>query len=288
MKKYYSFAGSVTEIVADDAIMYENDGVLSDYRVGEQNAEYSVSFSVVDKLSGPCGGIIFKDGEKVVFSNGDEEIIYFGCTSMGIDKATSRMQRCGKRKLVELGSIKGINAFSPRIVMNCLGIEHMVAENGGYILHSSYIIHNGEAILFTAPSGTGKSTQADIWVKTQSSELINGDRTAVIPKNGKVYAYGIPFSGSSGVGKNKVAPVKAIVYLAQAEQNKISRLVGSTAFRRLWEGCSINMWNKADVEASTDAIMNTLSCVNVFYLECVPDETAASVLLKMIENNGNI
>ena len=46
------------------------------------------------------------------------------------------------------------------------GIFRMLAEHGGVVLHSSYIItQRGEALLFSAPSGTGKSTQAELWRK---------------------------------------------------------------------------------------------------------------------------
>lgn len=59
----------------------------------------------------------------------------------------------------------------------------------------------------------------------------------------------IPFSGSSGVGKNEQMPLAAVVYLSQASQTTIAPLRGFRAFRRLWEGCSVNLWDREDLDA---------------------------------------
>ena len=45
-----------------------------------------------------------------------------------------------------------------------MGLEHLLATQRAVILHSAYIDYKGKAILFSAPSGTGKSTQAELWM----------------------------------------------------------------------------------------------------------------------------
>ena len=92
------------------------------------------------------------------------------------------------------------------------------------LLHTSFIKWQGKAILFTAPSGTGKSTQADLWRRIEGAEIINGDR-AVLRKEGGIWkAWGLPYAGSSRIFRNESAPVGAIVVLRKNDRNELRRL----------------------------------------------------------------
>lgn len=137
-------------------------------------------------------------------------------------------------------------------------------------------------MLFTAPSGTGKSTQAQLWCDHRGAELINGDRIAV--GNGMIY--GIPFCGSSTVAKNVTLPLAAVVYLSQAPTNTITRLRGVAAFRKLWEGCSVNVWDEEDMDRCSRAVMDTVAAVPVLHLACTPDERAVALLEQALKEEG--
>ena len=91
-------------------------------------------------------------------------------------------------------------------------------------------------------------------------------------------AHGIPFCGTSGLCRNERLPLTAIVYLSQAAQSSAQPLQGLRAFRRVWEGCSINVWNKKDMDRCTNAVMQTIVQVPVIHLACRPDETAVEAL----------
>ena len=63
-------------------------------------------------------------------------------------------------------------------LFDALGLDYIMSHNHRVILHSSFISRQGEGILFTAPSGTGKSTQADLWKRHEEGvTIINGDRS---------------------------------------------------------------------------------------------------------------
>lgn len=287
MQRFYSIAGTVYRVVADDSIMYQDDGVLSEYVTDPSDESCTVEFNSVIELSEPCGELIFSSDDKLVYSTDGGEIRYEGCINGCFANAVMRIHRFNNKKNVELKRSCDRH-LTPKTVLNCLQIDHDVIENGGYILHASYIIHNGKAILFTAPSGTGKSTQADLWVKHRSAELVNGDRAVVMATDKGIYAYGIPFSGSSGVGKNVNAPVLAIVYLSQGKQNRISYLKGIDAFKKIYQGCSVNVWNKNDVAVCVDALNATLSAVPVFHLECLPNEAAVDLLQEKLSEHYSV
>ena len=64
-------------------------------------------------------------------------------------------------------------------IFNALALEKVLIAHESIILHASYVNYNGKAILFTAPSGTGKSTQAALWEEYKGAEIVNGDRVII-------------------------------------------------------------------------------------------------------------
>lgn len=165
-----------------------------------------------------------------------------------------------------------------------LNIQGILLSKEVMILHSSFIIHNNESILFTAPSGTGKSTQASLWEKYKGAEIINGDRSAIGTRNGEYFAYGLPFCGSSNICKNKEEPLKAIVVLKQAKENSVRRLSKIEAFKILLGQVAINRWNKKDMELAMTLIEELIEKVPVVMLSCRPDKEATDVLNDYLNN----
>ena len=162
------------------------------------------------------------------------------------------------------------------------GIFRMLAEHGGVVLHSSYIItQRGEALLFSAPSGTGKSTQAELWRSYAGAKVINGDRALVKAENG-VTANGILFSGTSGISENVTAPLRAIVLLRQSEKNEIRSVSGKEAFMRLLPQCSYYPDEEENLRIVTGILAEIISAVPVYDFGCVPDESAVSALSEVL------
>ena len=86
-----------------------------------------------------------------------------------------------------------------RYLMNMIGLEQLLLRYDGLILHSSLVRWQGKGILFSAPSGTGKSTQASLWEKHMGAEILNGDRAGIRYVDGRWMAYGLPYAGSSRI-----------------------------------------------------------------------------------------
>ena len=134
------------------------------------------------------------------------------------------------------------------------------------------------AIIFTAPSGVGKSTQADLWHQYRGAEIINGDRAAIRAGESGYEVWGVPFSGSSKFCKNVRLPLKTIVCLSQAEKTSICLLNSITSFRLLWEGCGFYGAATERMSNCCDTILDLISKVPVFSLACTPDESAVIAL----------
>ncbi len=275
MKKYYRFAGIDLEIDVPDERMYKNDRYLAPFRVDSVEDPYVFRFEMVSELLPPTGECLANTGGMRVYSDG---MRYIGTVEKSWERAYAQVIPNGRRHRVLLKSSSFVDGVGVNQVLTALGVEHLMAQNDGFVFHCSYIAVDGKAILFTAPSGTGKSTQADLWNRHRGAPIYNGDRCAVRWKEGQAYACGIPFAGSSQICENMTLPLGAIVYLRQAPQTTIRRLRGAESFRSLWEGCSVNVWDQADVDRISETVMQVLSVVPIFELACTPDESAILAL----------
>ncbi|MDO4563084.1 MAG: hypothetical protein Q4C12_04550 [Clostridia bacterium] len=97
----------------------------------------------------------------------------------------------------------------------------------GFILHASAVVLDGAAYLFSAPSGTGKSTHTAIWQKyfgEDRARILNDDKPAIRFINGRFYAYGTPWSGKTDKNINEKAELKAIGVLSRANENSVALL----------------------------------------------------------------
>jgi hypothetical protein len=233
---------------------------------------------VVDALTPPASESVFNGGGFRVYEEGSAQVRYMGAVAQSWEQAYMRAEHALKDHRVQLLRSQFSGRVSTHTVLTALAAERLIADLGGFVLHCSYIIYNNKAILFTAPSGTGKSTQADLWHQLRGTKIVNGDRAAVVWKDGGVYAAGIPFAGSSQYCENVTAPLAAIVCLAQAERTTIRRLKGLEAFRLLWEGISANTWDKPHMEKISAAAGQVATEIPMYYLPCTPDESAVLAL----------
>ena len=94
------------------------------------------------------------------------------------------------------------------------------------LLHSASVSYKGNAVLFSAPSETGKSTHTGLWKKYYSDDvsLFNDDTPVIRKTDDSFVAYGTPWSGKTEINLNIKAPLRGIVFLKQAPENTIRRL----------------------------------------------------------------
>lgn len=109
-----------------------------------------------------------------------------------------------------------------------------VLKQGGFCFHASALQVDGEAVLFSADSGTGKSTHAGLWEKYLADRhrvvRLNDDKPVLRVRQDGVWAYGSPWSGKHVIHTNAKAPVKAVVFLEQAPENRIRSVTPQEAF----------------------------------------------------------
>ena len=159
-----------------------------------------------------------------------------------------------------------------------LGLEKRVLDKEGLILHSAYMCKDGKAVLFTAPSGTGKSTQADLWEKYRGTRTINGDRSLIVRKEEGWQVYGWPICGSSEICFNETYPLQAVVVLHQSSDNKIRRMKGFEIAQVLLKEMTINRWNMKFQDHAINLIEKLAFEVPVYDFGCNISEEAVECL----------
>lgn len=177
-----------------------------------------------------------------------------------------------------------LHTISETGLLNLIAIEEILHTFGKYILHSSMIKlpHEDAAILFTAPSGTGKSTQAELWRKYRGATVLNGDRAAIWKENDVWYASSGPWAGTSGIMCHKTLPLKAIIILEQSQENVVTNPRMITKIARLMEQLTINPWNKSMKMDVQNMILNLCDEIPVWHLACTPDENSVKALETVI------
>lgn len=193
----------------------------------------------------------------------------------------SEIIRQGKDLLVTVNP-KQIGKLTEYNLFNALDMYEIMLDYGQFVLHSSYVVYNNEAILFTGNSGIGKSTQAEFWKAERGAEIVNGDRCLVSCKNGKYYANGYINCGSSGICRNISTPIKAVVVLGQAASNSVRRLGGIEAFKAILPQCSYNTESTYQTEKIIGLLSEFISTINVLQLDCVNAPSAVECLEKYL------
>lgn len=165
-------------------------------------------------------------------------------------------------------------------IFNRIGLENLLLQYSGLLLHASLIKYAQKGIVFAGPSGVGKSTQAELWHKHFGADILNGDRAALRKTAAGWIAYGSPYAGTSGIYKNENAPLAAIIVLQQGKENRLRPMTLSQALPSIWPEISLRRWDETFVSRAMELCADLLKNVPVYLLECVPEESAAAVLKK--------
>ncbi len=105
-------------------------------------------------------------------------------------------------------------------------LSQALPERNRLLFHGSALAMDGQGILFTAKSGTGKSTHARLWRECFGSRVqtVNDDKPFLSLEEEGVYVYGNPWLGKHRLGCNMSAPLTAIGVIIRSETNYLRRL----------------------------------------------------------------
>lgn len=146
-----------------------------------------------------------------------------------------------------------------------------------FLMHGSAIAVDGAAYLFTAKSGTGKSTHARLWRELLGNRAVtvNDDKPLIhVSETGEAVVYGTPWCGKHRLGNNIRVPLKAICLLERSEENRIRRITRAEAYPMLMQ----QAYRPEDPEAlrKTVALIDRMD-VEYYRLGCNMEREAAEL-----------
>lgn len=223
---------------------------------------------------------VYSDNFVDVFKNKDNNytVIYYTTENA---KKINHFSVCGNKCILS----RDCNTSSRDMFhfWGMIDFPHILIQNRRLMLHCSYIINNGKAILFCGKSGIGKSTQAKLWQQFNNAEIINGDKAIVFSENGKLYASSLPISGTSNICSNKTAEVEAIIILSQNTQNEVKEISASEKVTFLASNSILDIWRDGELLDVIELCSEFSMLAPVINYGCLPDKSAVEELKKVIE-----
>lgn len=153
----------------------------------------------------------------------------------------------------------------------------VLPEFNAFLLHSSAVVYNNQAFLFSAPSGTGKSTHTQLWLKQfEGAYILNDDKPAIKYEDGAFYVYGTPFSGKTDLNVNARVPLQGICMLQRGEKNHIEKMpVEEALFNILNQTC--RPVDEGRMDKLLDILDALAKAVPIYTLTCNMESEAAIV-----------
>ena len=164
-------------------------------------------------------------------------------------------------------------------------------ERDTFLFHCSAVAVDGKAYLFTAPSGTGKSTHTRLWreVLGDRAVMINDDKPLLRVTSDSVLVYGTPWDGKHRLSTNTVAPVAGICMLERGEKNHVERIAKEEAFPRLLQQ-TYRPQSPVELMKTMELLDAVASNVPLCRLRCNMEPEAARVAYEGMntENKGEV
>lgn len=158
-----------------------------------------------------------------------------------------------------------------------------LARFDGVMLHASCVEYEGRAYLFSARSGTGKSTHTHLWLKyLPGSRIINDDKPAIRCVDGVYYAYGTPWSGKTDESVNTGVPIAGIAFLKRGK-NTIKRITGIKALKPFMDQ-TVRPYDKELMGNMLETLNGILTDIPIYELTCDMSEDAVMTSYNAMKN----
>lgn len=158
------------------------------------------------------------------------------------------------------------------------------------VFHGASFLWHDKAWLFTAPSGTGKTTQLRNWETLFGREIaiLNGDKPILqLCADGSILVHPSPWKGKEGLGKDDIiAPLGGIILLQQARENHIRRMDPSEAVRLLFGRSYSTFSTKEDVRNAVRIMDGILKASPVWMLQNLGDHASARLMRQRLIEEG--
>lgn len=169
-----------------------------------------------------------------------------------------------------------------RYLLSGTAFYSALIDRNGMLLHSSAVVKDGRAYLFTAGSGTGKSTHTGYWLELfPDAYILNDDKPAIRLVDGVFYAYGTPWSGKFDLSRNEGVPIGGIACVERAKENFIEPMPTALAAAKLLSQ-TVRRVSEDRLNKLLDTMDLLIRAVPVYRLGCIADRSAAELSSKVM------
>ena len=165
-----------------------------------------------------------------------------------------------------------------------IAIECLLARKGYVSLHAAAVEVKGEAFAFSAPSGVGKSTRAEAWIKELDAKLINGDRPLIDVRHGVLY--GVPWDGKEHCFRNVNYPIKTICEVRRSDSVYVRKMTFAQRRKLLMRQSFLPMWDTETAAIQMVNISRLATSVDIVRIFCGPTTDDARKLYDEIQKNN--
>lgn len=171
-------------------------------------------------------------------------------------------------------------------IISALPMGMIFLRNRALLLHSSQVLWKGKGIVFTAPSGTGKTTQSYLWQRYRQAERLTNDRTLLYCREGEWRTGSYPLDGSDPVSSLTEALLGCVVLLVQGKENRLERLHKVADFCE-FSSQVIAEWESPEVRIQIlERLEQIWEKVPLYRLTCLPNEESVNCLARALEKEG--
>ncbi len=160
---------------------------------------------------------------------------------------------------------------------------YLAALHGKYALHSASSYYQEKAWLYSASSGTGKTTHVKLWEKLYAVPVLNGDLNLLGMEKDEVFVYGIPWCGTSGVYTTKKYPLGGIILLKRGTENRVCKLPQDERQLYTAQRMISPAWTEKQVDDSLLFAEKLSDRIPIRQLYCTQEPSAAAVMKEYID-----
>ena len=164
--------------------------------------------------------------------------------------------------------------FNPsRGYAECICIYREIAqklpEYNRCVFHGAVIEYNNQGFIFTAPSGTGKTTHISLWHKYlgEKMSIVNGDKPIIHIENGEATAYATPYAGKEKLQNHSFTKLKGICLIKRGTENRIERVNGGDYLTEIVPQIFMP-YEPAQALKTLELLDNLLASVPLYVLYC--------------------
>ena len=242
--------------------------------------DQSISVDFAPPSTRRNGNILLRDRELVVCERETDYLLFFPTFSQIREVSVSK-----DGAEVFLYCIPPVNDELKYQFFHALRMVYLylARKHGMYAIHSASLLYRDRAWLFSAVSGTGKSTHVNLWHELFGTSVLNGDLNLLAIEGGRAVIHGIPWCGTSETFDRRTLPLGGIVLLKRGAEDYVEELPDDKKALLIMQRFISPMWTGEQLADSAKFAERLLGQISVCRLHCTKNPSAAETMKSWID-----